>query len=81
MTAITATMPLITDFDPGALLQGDQPIVRSAADSSAHATTLLSFSFVTLTTLGYGDVMPQGDVARMLSVSEALIGQLYLAAR
>ena len=56
----------------------DQPIVRSATDSSAHSTTLLYYSFVTLTTLGYGDVMPRGDMARMLSVTEALIGQLYL---
>lgn len=70
---------LMTDFNPGALLDGDQPIARSASDSSAHATTLLYFSFVTLTTLGYGDVMPQGDMARMFAVAEALIGQLYLA--
>jgi len=69
----------MTDFNPGALLDGDQPIARSASDSSAHATTLLYFSFVTLTTLGYGDVMPQGDMARMFAVAEALIGQLYLA--
>lgn len=69
---------LMTDFNPDALLQGDQAIVRSASDPSAHATTLLYFSFVTLTTLGYGDVMPQGDMARMFAVAEALIGQLYL---
>ena len=70
---------LMTDFNPGALLQGEHAIIRSASDPSAHATTLLYFSFVTLTTLGYGDVMPQGDMARMFAVAEALIGQLYLA--
>ena len=69
---------LMTDFNPGALLQGEHAIIRSASDPSAHATTLLYFSFVTLTTLGYGDVMPQGDMARMFAVAEALIGQLYL---
>jgi voltage-gated potassium channel Kch len=69
---------VMTDFNPGALLQGEEPILRSASDSSAHATTLLYFSFVTLTTLGYGDVVPQGDMARMFAVTEALVGQLYL---
>ena len=37
------------------------------------------YSFVTLTTVGYGDITPVGQVARTLSVSEALMGQLYLA--
>lgn len=36
------------------------------------------FSFVTLATLGYGDLTAQGDLGRMLSVAEALLGQLYL---
>jgi Ion channel len=47
----------------------------------ATATTpvdFLYFSFVTLTTLGYGDLTPAGDVGRMLAVTEALLGQLYL---
>jgi hypothetical protein len=69
---------LMTDFNPDALMYGDQTIFRSASDPSAHATTLLYFSFVTLTTLGYGDVMPVGDMAQMFAASEALIGQLYL---
>jgi voltage-gated potassium channel len=69
---------LMTDLNPGALELGNEAIVRSNADSSAHATLLLYFSFVTLTTLGYGDVSPVGDMARMFAVAEALIGQLYL---
>jgi voltage-gated potassium channel Kch len=36
------------------------------------------FSFVTLTTVGYGDVVAAQDLTRMVAVSEALIGQLYL---
>lgn len=36
------------------------------------------FSFVTLATLGYGDIVPGNDVARALAIAEALIGQLYL---
>ena len=38
------------------------------------------FSFVTLTTVGYGDLTARTDAGRMLAVSEALIGQLYLVA-
>lgn len=37
------------------------------------------FSFVTLTTVGYGDMAPQAPVIRSLAVLEALLGQLYLA--
>jgi hypothetical protein len=37
------------------------------------------FSFVTLSTVGYGDITPVGQVARTLAVGEALAGQLYLA--
>lgn len=37
------------------------------------------FSFVTLTTLGYGDISPIGVVARSFAVVEAIIGQFFLA--
>ncbi|HEY6548319.1 MAG TPA: potassium channel family protein [Vicinamibacteria bacterium] len=37
------------------------------------------FSFVTLSTVGYGDVTPVHPVARSLAVAEALTGQLYPA--
>jgi hypothetical protein len=37
------------------------------------------FSFVTLTTLGYGDILPVSPTARSLAVMEALIGQLFPA--
>ena len=39
----------------------------------------LYYSFVTLTTMGYGDIMPVHPLARALAVLEALTGQLYLA--
>ena len=40
---------------------------------------LVYFSFITLTTTGYGDVTPAHPVTRSLAVAEALTGQLYLA--
>ncbi|HET9249175.1 MAG TPA: ion channel [Actinomycetota bacterium] len=38
----------------------------------------LYFSFVTLTTVGYGDLTAASDVGRMLAAGEALTGQLFL---
>lgn len=37
------------------------------------------FSFVTLTTLGYGDILPLTISARSLAYFEAIVGQFYLA--
>ncbi len=37
------------------------------------------YSYVTLTTLGYGDITPISAPARSLSLLEAMMGQLYLA--
>ena len=36
------------------------------------------FSFVTITTLGYGDITPVTEVAKAITVLEAVAGQLYL---
>ena len=70
---------IMTELNPGALLQDGEPLVRSLGDASVHATMCLYFSFVTLTTLGYGDVSPASEMARMFAVAEAVTGQLYLA--
>jgi hypothetical protein len=37
------------------------------------------FSFVTLTTVGYGDITALHPIARMFVIFEALFGQLYPA--
>ena len=53
----------------------------AAAEGSAGLTlsTAMYFSFVTLATLGYGDVVPRTDLARGLAVLEAVGGQLFVA--
>ena len=47
---------------------------------TSHATTpdFLYFSYITQTTVGYGDLTAAGDLGRALAVLEALTGQLYL---
>jgi hypothetical protein len=42
-------------------------------------SSTIYFSFVTIATLGYGDIVPRTDAARGLAVAEAVGGQLYLA--
>ncbi|HTR89782.1 MAG TPA: ion channel, partial [Solirubrobacteraceae bacterium] len=51
--------------------------VLSNLGASKHAEEVY-FSFITLTTVGYGDIAPIANAARMTSALEALFGQLYL---
>ncbi len=51
----------------------------SGVDTANPLISLIYFSFVTLTTLGYGDILPVNEVTRTLSNVEALIGQLFPA--
>jgi hypothetical protein len=54
----------------------DRPFFAMTAESST--VDFYYFSYVTLTTVGYGDLTARGDLGRMLAVTEALLGQLYL---
>jgi hypothetical protein len=47
-------------------------------EPAPRSDDFLYFSYVTLTTVGYGDLTASGDLGRMLAVTEALLGQLYL---
>ena len=49
-----------------------------ASLARAGLADYLYFSLSTLTTLGYGDLVARTDVGRMLAVTEALFGQMYL---
>ena len=68
---------LVELHEPGSF---DLPaIVGEPAGADRHMASFVYFSFVTLTTLGYGDVTPVGSAARTLALLEALVGQLFLA--
>jgi Ion channel len=47
-------------------------------DTFGGTIDFVYFSYVTLATVGFGDVTAATDLGRMLAVTEALIGQLYL---
>lgn len=48
-------------------------------EGSGAQPDFIYFSFVTLTTLGYGDISPVSSVAKTLAWFEAVVGQLFLA--
>ena len=55
------------------------PLVYGANGSINHYPfSLFYYSFVTLSTLGFGDVVPTTQLAQSCSALEAVIGQLYL---
>lgn len=58
---------------PGAFSGVDAEISKS------RFTDLLYYSYVTLSTLGYGDITPVTPIARTFSFLEALFGQFYIA--
>jgi hypothetical protein len=54
-------------------------VVVARADNARLASGLFYLSFATLTTTGYGDLVPLHPLARSLCNFEAVIGQLYPA--
>jgi hypothetical protein len=52
------------------------PFFRGAGDSTLPQS--LFFSFVTLTTTGYGDLVPAGNPGQSIAVLEVLLGQIFL---
>lgn len=60
---------LIFWFDPNAF--------TSATGGAVGWQQLLYYSYVTLTTLGYGDVLPVGHIAQSVAAFQAIAGTLY----
>jgi len=59
-------------FHPGSFFFSD-------ALAGETRKALYYYSFVTLTTLGYGDISPVSGPARSLAMLEAIVGQMYIA--
>mgnify|MGYP001812046926 CR=1 FL=1 len=51
----------------------------SDADKSEMGVLWLYYSFVTLSTLGYGDITPVSPAARVLAYTQAIFGAFYMA--
>jgi hypothetical protein len=65
---------LVDQLTPGAFAFN-----TNAGRQSMNGFNAFYFSFVTLSTVGYGDITPVSKVARMLAAMEAMTGLLYVA--
>lgn len=63
---------LVESVHPGSLAMG-------TADGLAGWADIFYFSYVTLTTLGYGDIAPVARQARSLATLEAICGAMYMS--
>ena len=66
---------LVARLTPDAFAFGTGP----DSSHSMKGFTALYFSFITLTTVGYGDIAPVSGAARMLAMLEATTGTIYVA--
>jgi voltage-gated potassium channel Kch len=73
-TIFAAAYSLIWELNPGALANLVAP-----AGEAEEVANMLYFSLTTLTTTGYGDIMPVDPFARSLANLESVIGPFYLA--
>lgn len=64
----------VAQMDPKAFLFSS----HSAREATMSGFTTVYFSFTTLSTLGYGDITPASDIARMLAMVEAMTGTLFV---
>lgn len=74
--AFTLVFEIIELRYPGSFSGVPDDAARNRADL---ASSMMYFSLVNITTLGYGDIVPVSKIARPLAVLEGVFGQLYLA--
>src|SRR5262245_34242960 len=72
-TAFALTYQVLCRLQPGAFA------VAGVPSAELESGTAIYFSFVTLATLGYGDVVPVTPIARSLAICEAVGAQLFVA--
>lgn len=80
VAAWAAAYSLLEILQPGAFnYAGPEVLHREMRFGLGESATALYFSLVTITTLGYGDIVPATDAARLLAATEAFLGQAYIA--
>ena len=65
-------------LQPGSF-QATEKMADALISTEARGSVLVYFSFVTMTTVGYGDITPVSPPARTLAWLEAMMGQFYIA--
>jgi len=75
--AWTFAYSVIEEVQPGSFISLSSP---TPGDVVGRVMQLRYFSFVTLATVGYGDIVPHTAAARTMALLEAILGQFYLVA-
>jgi hypothetical protein len=75
----TLAYSILEYLAPGSFLVDGRALPALARSDEFRHEELIYFSFVTLTTVGYGDVLAKTNPARALAAAEAVTGSLYLA--
>ncbi|MDR3531975.1 MAG: ion channel [Rhodopila sp.] len=70
----TSVYRLISELDPAAFTS-----IAAHQTEAAAASSMLYFSFTTLTSTGFGEILPVNPFARSMANLESVVGQLYLA--
>lgn len=60
------------------MLDDGKITIENSTTEEVKFSDLVYFSFTTLTTMGIGDIVPIGHIAKLLAATQAVIGQLYL---
>ena len=73
--AWTFAYALVDELRPGSFVTSS---IDMPTDYVTRVLQMRYFSFMTLTTVGYGDIVPHSDAARTLAALEAVTGQIFL---
>ena len=73
--AWTFVYAVIDEIQPGSFAN----LIVHEKEFPGRVMQLRYFSFMTLTTVGYGDMVPRSPIARTMAALEAVMGQIYLA--
>jgi hypothetical protein len=75
--AFSMVIALVMHFNPDAF--NFSGIDATTVDQQGHFGSYVYYAFVTLTTLGYGDVIPKTPGTKSLAIFIAIVGQFYIA--
>jgi hypothetical protein len=76
--AASLAVSIVVAFNPEAISFPDPPTL-SGEPGTSRFSNFLYYGFVTLTTVGYGDVVPRSPQAKSLATFIGVTGQLYVA--
>jgi hypothetical protein len=75
--AFSMVIALVMHFNPDAF--NFTGIDATTVEQQGHFGSYVYYAFVTLTTLGYGDVIPKTPGTKSLAIFIAIVGQFYIA--